>query len=106
MNVALNSGILRRQAEGVKPDRKDDVEAAHAQVARPGIGGRHGKPMADVQVAGGVGQHGQEVELRPAGVDHGAVQTIRLPTLLPLALDRRRVVALRPLRSLGPRRSG
>ena len=94
VDAALDGGVLGRQAEGVEADREEHVVAAHAHVAGAGIRGRHGVPVPDVQVAGGVGQHGQGIELGARGIDAGAVQLIGLPLRLPLGFDGRRLIAL------------
>ena len=63
MDVALDGSILGRQAKGVKAHREQDVVAVHAHVARAGIRRRHRIPVTDMQIAGGIGQHGQGIVL-------------------------------------------
>ncbi len=92
VDVALDGGVLGRQTEGVEAHREQDVVAAHTHEARPRVGRGHGEPVADVEIAAGVGQHGQGVVLRPLPIDLSPIQPIRLPLLLPLRLDGRRIV--------------
>ncbi len=92
VDVALDGGVLGRQAKGVEAHREEDVVAAHAHEARPRVGRGHGEPVADVEVTAGVGQHGQGVVLGFIPIDLGPIQPGRLPLLLPLRLDGRRIV--------------
>ena len=50
--------------------------------------------MTDVQVARGVGQHGEGVVRLPGGIDIRMVEAVRLPPLLPFLLDGRRVISV------------
>ena len=98
MHVILDGRILRRQTKCVKAHREEDVVAAHAVEAGGGIAGGHRVPVARVQVAGCVGQHGQRVPLRPVRVFDGIVQALFFPGCLPLGFD----LAVRiPVRHIG-----
>ena len=96
MDAALDGRVLGRQAKGVKAHGEQDVVAPHAHEARPDIGGRHGVPVADVQVATGVGQHGQGIVLGLVGINDGAVEVVSLPARLPLGFDLLRECICRP----------
>ena len=74
-------------AERVETDGEKDVEALHSFVARGRIGRRHGVPMPDVQVAGRIGEHGQEVILGPRRILVGVVQPTLGPQGLPFGFD-------------------
>ena len=101
VDVAGDGSVFRRQAEGVEADRVHHVVAVHAQVAGARVGRRHRVPMADVQVAGRIGQHGQEVVLLAPGVDARPVQPVPLPALLPLRLNGSGLVGHPPLADRG-----
>ncbi len=98
MDAALDGGILGGQAKGVEANRVHDVVAAHAQVAGACIGRRHCIPVANVQVAAGVGQHGERVKLGARPVHLCAVEAIALPALLPALLNLFGCVARRVVR--------
>ena len=92
MDAVPDGRILGRQAEGVEAHREHHVIALHALVAGARIRRRHRVPMADVQVAARIGQHGQCVMLGPALVDDGAIQLVGFPFRLPLGLQHLRAV--------------
>ncbi len=89
VDALLDGGVLRRQAEGVEAHGEEDVVAAHTPVSGLHVGGGHGVPVADVQVARGVGEHREVVELGPGVVVGRAVEAVGGPALLPLPLDLR-----------------
>ena len=64
----LMAAFSAGRPERVPADRVQDVEAAHALVARDHVGDAVVADVADVDVARGVGQHLQAVELRPGRV--------------------------------------
>ena len=68
MNSALDSGVLRRQTEGVPTHRMEHVEAAHAFVARHHIADGIIAHMAHVNAPGGIGKHLEHVILGLGGV--------------------------------------
>ena len=82
VDAALDGGVLRGQAEGVPADGVQDVEAAHPLVAGHHVGDAVVADVADVDVARGVGQHLQAVELRPRA---GPRVTSKAPRLRPRA---------------------
>ncbi len=84
MDTALDSGVLRRQPEGVESHRVEHVEAPHPLVAGVGVRRRHGIPVADMQVAGGVGKHGKDVPLGAGVVVMYLVEAVLFPLSLPL----------------------
>jgi len=83
----FDGGIFSRKTEGVKSHREEDIIALHALEAGACIGRRHGIPVTDVKVAGGVGQHGEGVELGFVRVGLRLVEFVSLPACLPLGLD-------------------
>ena len=87
MDAVLDGGVLGGQAEGVEADGEQDVVALHAPVARPASLGDIGIPVAGVQIAGRVGQHGQRVPLGTIRILHRLVQLLLFPDLLPFRLD-------------------
>ena len=93
VDALADGGVFGGEAEGVEADGEEDVEAAHAAVTGGGVGGGHGVPVSDVDIAGGVGEHGEEVELL-AIVVGGLVKAVGLPLRLPRFLDFGGVVAL------------
>jgi hypothetical protein len=93
MHAALDGRVFGRQAEGVEAHRKQHVVSLHALETRARVRRRHGVPVADVQVAARIRQHGQRVVLGPGRVDRGPVQLVRFPFGLPLLLHARGVVA-------------
>ena len=92
VDAVLNRGILRRQPECIKANGKQDVVAPHAPQARSGVGGGHGVPVADVQIAGRIRVHRQEVVLPPRVEVPGLVQAVLLPASLPLCLNCHRII--------------
>ena len=114
VDAALDGGVLGGQPEGIEADWKEHVVALHAPVAGGGITGSDGVPVARVQVAGGVGEHGEHVPGRTLVVVANAVDAIGLPACAPLRFDSLRIVAIwhgaprsagRPI-YLGPGRQG
>ena len=87
VRAALDRRVLGRQAERVEPDREEDVVALHPLVARGRIRRRHRIPVPDMQLAGRIGQHRQEVEFGARGILLRRVQPDLVPCLLPLGFD-------------------
>ncbi len=87
MGVVLDGRVLGGQAKGVEARREEDVEAVHAPPACACIAGRERVPVAGVQIARRIGQHGQRVPLGPVRILDRVVQTLIHPGLLPLGLD-------------------
>ena len=102
MNLALDRGIFGGESEGIKSHRIEDVEALHALVARNGVGWGFYIPVANVQVARGVGPHREQVVVGLARVGEvGGVESKLLPAALPARLNLGRVVPLESLVLLG-----
>ena len=81
----LDGGVLRRQAEGVPAHGLEDVLAAHTLIAGDDVTDGVVAHMAHVQLPRGIGEHGQAIELLPAGVFH----RLEGPGLFPVSLGRR-----------------
>ena len=103
VRVVLDGGVFGGQAEGVEAEREEHVVALHPLPAGGGVAGGHRVPVADVQVAAGVGQHGEE-EVGLARVLIGrAVEAVDRPSSAPARLDLGGVVGGRG-RCVGHRR--
>ena len=83
MYPPFDSCVFGRQPEGVKTHREHHVEAFHTHETRARVGRRHRIPVTNMQIAGGIRQHGQRVEFGFALIDHSAVQLVRFPFVLP-----------------------
>ena len=107
VDVVLDGKVLRRQAESVKADGKQDVVALHALLAGDDVHGREGARMAHVQSGrGGVRELDQAVELRPRVPGDCGVGFGFLPVFLPFLLNGRKIVlhSFTPIYSAGPNR--
>ena len=84
---ALHRGVFGGETEGVEPHGVEHVVALHP--AKPGVavGRGHGVPVADVEVARGVGIHGQLIPLGPGIVVGNVVNAVGLPAFLPLPVN-------------------
>ena len=92
--AGVNGVLLGGQAEGVPAHRVQHVLPAHALIAADDVRGGVPFGMADVQaIAAGVGEHVQHVDLPPRGRARRGKGPLGLPVLLPLGLDRGRVVS-------------
>ena len=87
MDAVLDRRALGRQAKGVEADGMHDVEALHALEAGEDVGRAVVVPVADVQVARGIGIHDQRVVLLPRVVFLRLVEMVGRPPVLPLGLD-------------------
>ncbi len=94
VDAALDGGVLRGEAEGVKAIGMQDVIAPHAHIAGMDIGGNIVIPVADMEVAGGIGEHGKGVPLGAGVVVPDLVKLIVGPLLLPLLFYFLRVILL------------
>ena len=83
----LMAAFSAGRPEGVPADGVQDVEAAHALVARDHVGDAVVADVADVDVARRVGQHLQAVELGPRRVLRDLEGAGLGPALLPARLD-------------------
>ena len=93
VNAVLDGCVLGGEPEGVETHGVEDVVALHALETGVDVRGGHSVPVADVQVPGGVREHGQLIPLGLVGVFLHAVQPVLDPPLLPLGLYFRRVVS-------------
>jgi hypothetical protein len=82
-----DGGVLGRQAEGIPAHGVQHVLAEHALVAGDDVGDRVVAHVAHVQLAAGVGEHGQAVELLAAEIIAGGEAAVLFPVLLRLALQ-------------------
>ena len=87
MNPTANSGIFRRQTESVEADGMEDIVALHPAEPSVAIRGGHSVPMTDMQVSRGVRIHGHFVPFGPGVVMVYPVQTVLVPTDLPLVIN-------------------
>ena len=87
VDAVADGGVFGGEAEGVEAHGVEDVEALHSAEAGVAVGRGHDVPVADVEVAGGVGVHGKLVPLGAGVVVGGVVNAVPLPTLLPLVVD-------------------
>ena len=98
MNLPLDGGVLRRQAEGVEANGVEDVEALHPLVAGQRVGWGLHIPVTNVQVAGWVWPHREQVVAWRGGVGEiCGVETERLPVRLPARLNLARIVSLQTI---------
>ena len=87
MRLVVDRRVLGGQTEGVEAQGKEDVLALHPLPTGGNVGRRHGEPVADVQVAAGVGQHREEVIRLARVVVVDPVEAVDLPALAPARLD-------------------
>ena len=97
MGVVPDRGVLGGQAECVPADRVQHVMTAQGVVPRHRVTQRVRLRMTHMQVTRRVGEHVQDIRARPriGGVIAGAESVHRGPALLPLVLNRARIVAIR-----------
>ena len=93
VNSALNSGVLRRQSEGVEAHGMEYVISLHTAKAGVAVRRSHGVPMADVEVARGIGIHGELIPFGPRVIVSHPIDAVRLPPLPPFAIDFAGIVA-------------
>ena len=87
VDAPADGGVFGGQAESVEADGMQHVVALHPAKAGVGVGGGHGVPVADVQIAGGVGIHGHFVPLGAGVVVGHPVQPVPFPAVLPFLVD-------------------
>ena len=95
MNLSLDRGVLRWQAEGIEANGVEDVEAFHSLVAGERVGRRLHIPVADVKIAGWIRPHGEQVVAGFGSLGQVCgVEAERLPVRLPARLNLARIVSL------------
>ena len=87
VDAVADGGVFGGKAEGVEAHGVEDVEALHSAKAGVAVGGGHDVPVADVEVARGVGVHGKLVPLGAGVVVGSVVDAVLFPPLLPLVVD-------------------
>ena len=92
MDAAFDRRVLGGQPKRIEAHGEHHVVTLHPHEARAGIARRHRVPMPDVQVAAGVGQHGQRVKLFAHRIDLRAIQFAYFPFLLPLRFNGQMIV--------------
>ena len=92
VEAELEGGVLRGQAEGVPAHGVEHLEALHLEEAGQGVAHGVVLEVAHVEVAGGVGEHLEHVELLPLLLR--LHQADLVPVALPLGLDGVGVVLL------------
>src|ERR1700761_7691803 len=85
-HLALDRGVLRRQAERIPAHRMQHVVAARAHVARQHVAERVVADMADMDAPGRVGEHLEHVVFRPRVVVFGGEDRLLVPEGLPSRL--------------------
>ena len=98
VGAVLDRGVFGGQAECVEAEREEHVVALHALPAGGGVAGGHRVPVPDVQIAAGVGEHGQEEVGGAVVLVGGAVEAVDLPAPPPARLDLAGVVVGQGLR--------
>ncbi|MBA7684387.1 hypothetical protein ES703_92782 [subsurface metagenome] len=88
-----DSGIFRRQPEGIKPHRVKHIISLHPLKPSPNIRRSHGIPVPDMEVARGIGEHSQSIPLGAGGILTNLIQPVLSPFLLPLVLYFLRVIS-------------
>ena len=83
----FDGGIFCWQAKSIEANWKPHILPTHARKARTCIRRRHRIPMARMQIAAGVGEHGQEIPLLFLWIFYPFVETRFFPGLLPLLFD-------------------
>ena len=81
-HLVFHGGVLGRQAKGIPAHGLQHILAQHALIAADGITDGVVANVAHMQVATGIGEHGQAVELFPVRVLHDAKTVILLPVVL------------------------
>ena len=87
INAALDGGVLGGQAEGIPPERVQDVVAAHPPRSGDHVADDVIADMADVRVPGRVREHLEAIELRLRGVFRRLEHALGQPTPLPFLVE-------------------
>src|SRR5213080_5216278 len=102
VDAVLDGGVLGREPEGVPAHGVEHARARHAPLARDHVADRVVAHVAHVDAPGGVREHLEHVVRGLAWLGARREGACLLPTVLPLRLDRLRVVATLPLRRRHP----
>ena len=98
MNLSFDRGVLGWETKGVEANGVEDVEAFHSLVAGERVGRRLHIPVTNVQVAGGVRPHGEQVVAGFGSLGQVCgVEAERLPVRLPARLNLARIVSLQTI---------
>ncbi len=92
--TGFDRGVFGGQPERVPAHRRENIEAAHLFVADDGVADDVVAAVADVQLAGGIGEHHQAVILLRRLRQIGLEQTVLVPVRLPLRFNFRKRVFL------------
>jgi len=88
MRAGLDRRVLRRQPEGVPPERMQHVVAAHPLHPRHDVADDVVADVAHVRVPGGIREHLERVELRARRVHFDLERVRRGPFVLPFLVER------------------
>ena len=87
MDAPADGGVLGGEAKGIEAHGVQHVVALHTTEAGMAVGRGHGVPVADVEVAGGVGVHGHLIPAGAVVVLGDAVDAVGFPALLPFFFE-------------------
>jgi hypothetical protein len=87
MDAVPDGGVLGGKTEGIEAIGVEHVKAAHTLVAGVDIRRYIVIPVADMKVAGGIGEHGKGVPLGARVVVPDFIKLIFSPAVLPLFLN-------------------
>ena len=93
MDLVLEGGVLRRQAEGIPAHGVQDIETLRALIARDDVAHGVVPDMAHMDPAGRVGEHFQYIIFRPRGVLGDFEDALVGPDPLPFGFGFLRVIA-------------
>ena len=92
MNAILDGGVLCGEAEGIPPERVQDVVPTHPFQARERIADAVVPHVPHVGMAGRIGEHLEAVELRLGVIDRDLKCVRGRPFLLPFLIEFLRMV--------------
>jgi len=87
MNLMLDGGVFRRHAEGIPADRMQNIETFHAFVAGNNIADGVIADMTDMNFAGGIREHLQQIIFFLLRIFGNLEGFFILPFLLPFLFD-------------------
>src|SRR4030043_979655 len=94
VDAPLDSSILSGESESVVTHWVEHIIAPHFFIASISIDGDIVIPVPDVQISGGIGEHGKSIILRTGVIIMDLIDLIVSPLLLPLLLYCLRVVLM------------